>query len=216
MKWSEQAWLSIEPIYESILQMPFIQELTSGTLPLEKFQYYLMQDSIYLEHFGRALAIVGARANHIPDMLAFFRFAETTIIVENALHESYFKDFSIVDKDSIQPACHHYTHFLKSTVALEAVEIGMAAILPCFWIYKAVGDYIYQHQNGSANPYQKWIGTYASEEFGSAVKTAISICDNNAAQTTTAIQEKMTEAFIVSSRLEFDFWEAAYINRRWK
>ncbi len=216
MKWSEQAWLSIEPIYESILQMPFIQELTSGTLPLEKFQYYLMQDSIYLEHFGRALAIVGARANNIPDMLAFFRFAETTIIVENALHESYFKDFGIVDKDSIQPACHHYTHFLKSTVALEAVEIGMAAILPCFWIYKAVGDYIYQHQNSNANPYQKWIGTYASEEFGIAVKSAINICDNNASQTTRAIQEKMTEAFIASSRLEFDFWEAAYINRRWK
>jgi thiaminase/transcriptional activator TenA len=216
MKWSEQAWLSIEPIYESILQMPFIQELTDGTLPLEKFQYYLMQDSIYLEHFGRALAIVGARAHSIPDMLAFFRFAETTIIVENALHESYFKDFGIETRDSIQPACHHYTHFLKSTVALEAVEIGMAAILPCFWIYKAVGDYIYQHRKGSNNPYQKWIDTYASEEFGTAVKTAISICDANAAQTTLMIQEKMTEAFIASARLEFDFWEAAYTNRRWK
>ncbi len=216
MKWSEQAWLSIEPIYESILQMPFIQELINGTLPLEKFQYYLMQDSIYLEHFGRALAIIGARANNIPDMLAFFRFAETTIIVENALHESYFKDFGIINKEGIQPACHHYTHFLKSTTALEAVEVGMATVLPCFWIYKAVGDYIYQRQNGNNNPYQKWINTYAGEEFGIAVKSAISICDSNAAQTTVAIQDKMTEAFIMSSRLEYDFWEAAYINRRWK
>lgn len=216
MKWSEQAWLSIEPIYESVLQMPFIQELIEGTLPLEKFQYYLMQDSIYLEHFGRALAIIGSRANNIPDMLAFFRFAETTIIVENALHESYFKDFCIINRDSIQPACHHYAHFLKSTTALEAVEVGMAAVLPCFWIYKAVGDYIYQRQNGNNNPYQKWINTYAGEEFGIAVKSAISICDNNAAQTTVAIQDKMTDAFIMSSRLEYDFWEAAYMNRRWK
>lgn len=216
MKWSEQAWLSIEPIYESILKMPFIQELIDGTLPLEKFQYYLMQDSIYLEHFGRALAIIGAKANNIPDMLAFFRFAETTIIVENALHESYFKDFNILDRDSIQPACHHYTHFLKSTTALEAVEVGMAGVLPCFWIYKAVGDYIYQHQSGGNNPYQKWIDTYAGEEFGIAVKSAISICDVNAALTTVTNQEKMTEVFIMSSRLEYDFWEAAYINRRWR
>lgn len=216
MKWSEQAWLSIEPIYASILQMPFIQELTDGTLPLEKFQYYLMQDSLYLAHFGKALAIAGARANSLSDSLAFFRFAETTIMVENALHESYFKDFGIINKDSIQPACHHYTHFLKSTAALEAVEIGMAALLPCFWIYKAVGDYIFQHQKGSHNPYQKWIDTYVSEEFVIAVKSAIAICDNNAAQTTTAVQEKMTEAFIASSRLEYDFWEAAYLNRRWK
>lgn len=216
MKWSEQAWLSIEPIYESILQMPFIQELIEGTLPLEKFQYYLMQDSIYLEHFGRSLAIVGARAQNIPDMLAFFRFAETTIIVENALHESYFQDFAITDKDTIQPACHHYVHFLRSTAALEAVEVGMAAVLPCFWIYKAVGDYIYQHQQTGNNPYQKWIDTYAGEEFGIAVRSAISICDANAAQATTATQAQMTEAFIASSKLEYDFWEAAYINRRWK
>ncbi len=216
MKWSDNAWQNITPVYESILQMPFIQELTNGTLPLEKFQFYLMQDSLYLEHFGRALAIVGARANAIPDMLAFFRFAETTIIVENALHESYFKDFGVDTKDNIQPACHHYAHFLKSTCALDAVEIGMAAVLPCFWIYKAVGDYIYGHQQKENNPYQKWIDTYAGEEFGAAVQAAIDICDRNAAQTTEAIRAKMTEAFAASSRLEYDFWEAAYINRRWK
>lgn len=216
MKWSDHAWQSIMPVYESILQMPFIQELTKGTLPLEKFQFYLMQDSLYLEHFGRALAIVGAKANAIPDMLAFFRFAETTIIVENALHESYFKDFGVTELAIMQPACHHYTHFLKSTVAIESVEIGMAAVLPCFWIYKAVGDYIYQHQQKENNPYQKWIDTYAGEEFGIAVQTAINICDRNAAQTTEAIRTKMTEAFVASSRLEYDFWEAAYISRQWK
>ena len=216
MKWSDNAWQSITPVYESILQMPFIQELTNGTLPLEKFQFYLMQDSLYLEHFGRALAIVGARANAIPDMLAFFRFAETTIIVENALHESYFKDFGVTERAIMQPACHHYTHFLKSTVAIEAVEIGMAAVLPCFWIYKAIGDYIYQHQQKENNPYQKWIDTYAGEEFGIAVQAAIDICDANAAQTTDAICSKMTEAFVASSRLEYDFWEAAYINRTWQ
>jgi len=216
MKWSDHAWQSINPVYASILQMPFIQELTNGTLPLEKFQFYLMQDSLYLEHFGRALAIVGAKANAIPDMLAFFRFAETTIIVENALHESYFKDFGVTERAIMQPACHHYTHFLKSTVAIEAVEIGMAAVLPCFWIYKAVGDYIYKHQQKENNPYQKWIDTYAGEEFGIAVQNAIDICDRNAAQTTDAIRAKMTEAFVASSRLEYDFWEAAYINRKWR
>ena len=78
--------------------------------------------------------------------LAFLQFAENAIIVENALHESYFEEFGISEKAIIQPACHHYIHFLKSTAALENLEVAMAAILPCFWIYKKVGDYIYENQ----------------------------------------------------------------------
>ena len=46
----------------------------------------------------------------------------------------------------MQPVCHHYVHFLKSTAALDAVEIAMAAVLPCFWIYQKVGDYIYDNK----------------------------------------------------------------------
>jgi len=216
MKWSEQTWKSIEVIYASILEMPFIEELTNGELPTEKFQFYIAQDSLYLEEFGRALALTGAKAFDIADALAYIRFAENAIVVENILHESFFKDFGLTDKGSIQPACHHYIHFLRSTAAFEPVEVAMAATLPCFWIYKKVGDYIYQNQNTAANPYQRWIETYGGEEFAVAVQKAIEICDNAAANTTPDIRKRMTQAFITSSRLEYDFWTAAYNLTVWK
>lgn len=215
MKWSEQAWQQITPIYQSILSMPFITELTNGTLDKAKFRFYMMQDSGYLDHFGRALALIGARATHIGDALTFMRFAENAILVENSLHESYFVDFGVADKGTLQPACHHYIHFLKSTAALEAVEVAMGAVLPCFWIYKAVGDFILQQPQIADNPYQRWIDTYGGEEFGIAVQQAIAICDRMAAQTTDAVREAMTGAFITASRLEYDFWDAAYTLRTW-
>jgi thiaminase/transcriptional activator TenA len=216
MKWSDQTWKSIEVIYASILQMPFIEELMNGKLAKEKFQFYIAQDSLYLEHFGRALALTGAKAFDIADALTYIRFAENAIVVENVLHESFFKDFGLTDKGSIQPACHHYSHFLKSTAAFEPLEVAMAATLPCFWIYKKVGDYIYQNQNITTNPYQRWIETYGGEEFSVAVQQAIDICDNAAANTTSDIRKRMTDAFITSSRLEFEFWEAAYNIRMWR
>lgn len=215
MKWSEQTWKTIEPIYESILKMPFIEELTNGSLPKEKFQFYMLQDSLYLEHFGRTLALIGAKVYDIQDVLSYFRFAENAIVVENALHESYFKDFNVSDKGNIEPACHHYIHFLRSTAALDAVEVAMAATLPCFWIYKMVGDYIYSHQQQENNPYHQWIKTYGGEEFGVAVQKAIAICDNAAENTTPEIRKKMTEAFITASRLEYDFWDGAYNLKKW-
>ncbi|MDR0394313.1 MAG: thiaminase II, partial [Tannerella sp.] len=55
MKWSEKAWDSIEPIYRKTLELPFIQELITGTLDREKFVFYIQQDSIYLSDYGKAL-----------------------------------------------------------------------------------------------------------------------------------------------------------------
>ncbi|MCJ8152722.1 thiaminase II [Chryseobacterium sp. SSA4.19] len=215
MKWSETAWNRIEERYQSILTMPFILKLSDGSLPIEKFQFYMAQDSLYLEHFGRALSLIAARAHHIGDTLAYMRYAETAILVENALHESYFEDFGLTEKGKMQPACHHYVHFLKSTAALDPVEVGMASVLPCFWIYKKVGDHICSHIQAENNPYQKWIDTYGSEEFAEAVNKAIVICDRIAEGTTPAIREKMTEAFITASIMEYHFWEAAYELRKW-
>lgn len=215
MKWSEQTWKGIEELYESILKMPFIRELSEGSLPQEKFRFYMAQDSLYLEHFGRTLSLIAAKIADLQDVLAFMRFAENAIVVENALHESYFKDFGVSDKGILQPACHHYIHFLRSTAALESVEIAVAAVLPCFWIYREVGDYIYRTQNTVDNPYEKWIDTYAGEEFSAAVDQAIAICDKIAENSTGATRQKMTEAFIMASRMEFHFWEAAYELKMW-
>lgn len=216
MKWSEQVWDSIKPVYQSIISMPFILELKNGTLPAEKFRFYIQQDAFYLEHFARALALIGARAGSVNDSLAFIRFAENAIVVENALHASYFNEFGVTGVSQPEPACHHYIHFLKSTAALDAVETAMAAVLPCFWIYKEVGDYIYSTQPAIDNPYKKWIDTYAGEEFGLAVKNAIDLCDKAAAATTSAVRVAMANAFLTASRLEFDFWEGAYVLRKWR
>lgn len=215
MNWSNRTWEQIEPIYQSIIKMPFITELMEGTLALERFQFYIAQDSHYLEHFGRSLSLIAARIESIDNSLSFIRFAEGAIVVENALHESYFKDFNLTEKGIMEPTCHHYAHFLKSTASLESVEVALAAVLPCFWIYKKVGDYIYKNQNVLNNPYQKWIDTYAGEEYSGIVKQVITICDSIASSCTTSQQLSMTKAFITSSHLEFQFWDSAYHLRKW-
>lgn len=69
--------------------------------------------------------------------------------------------------------------------------------------------------NSSNNPYQKWIDTYGGEDFAIAVQQAIDLCDKVAAETSPAIREKMTEAFITASKMEYYFWKAAYDINSW-
>ncbi|GHA30532.1 aminopyrimidine aminohydrolase [Salinimicrobium marinum] len=216
MKWTAKVWKEIEPIYRKIIEMPFIEELQNGTLPLEKFQFYMAQDAFYLENFARSLALIGARSQDTSHALAFIRFAEGAIVVEKALHDSYFQEYGLTERRSISPTTHHYIHFLKSTSALDQVEVAMAAVLPCFWIYKEVGDYIYKNQISAKNPYQKWINTYAGEEFEELVINAKNICDEIADNCTESQQELMTQAFISASRLEFMFWDSAYRLNNWE
>ncbi|WP_282630437.1 thiaminase II [Empedobacter sedimenti] len=217
MTFTTKAWETITPIYNDILNMPFIKELENGTLPIEKFQFYMLQDAKYLEHFGRVLAAIGAKSVDNQQAIDFFEFGKNALIVERALHESYFQDFGLTQnvKIEIEPVCHHYSHFLKSTVAFDPIEVALAAVLPCFWIYKEVGDEIIKNQSKENNPYQKWIETYSGDEFGEGVKKAKDYINKAAEETTDKIKDQMLEAFVKASELEYQFWKAAYENITW-
>ena len=215
MKWSNTAWHEALPIYNTITAMPFIKELTAGTLDLEKFKYYMQQDAHYLEYFARTLAVIAAKVPDVNTMLDFVRFAEGAIVVERALHDGYFKQYEVGERAPISPTCHHYVHFMRSMAFGSDVSVAMAAVLPCFWIYKKVGDHILEHQSQNDNPYADWIATYAGEEFGLIVDKAIALCDAAAATATPAQQEAMTAAFVTASRLEFAFWDSAYKSEKW-
>lgn len=218
MTFTTKAWETIAPIYNDILNMPFIIELQNGSLSIEKFQFYMLQDAKYLEHFGRVLAAIGSKSEDNQQAIDFFEFGKNALIVERALHESYFEDFGLPQNITIetQPVCHHYSHFLKSTAAFEPIEIALAAVLPCFWIYKEVGDEIIKNQTKENNPYQKWIETYSGDEFGEGVKKAKNYVDKIAEGATEKIKEQMLEAFVKASELEFQFWNASYENITWK
>ena len=218
MKWTDQAWNNIQDLFIEIIKMPFISELKDGTLPLEKFQFYMLQDSKYLEHYGRVLAALGSKARNNQMALDFFDFGKNALIVESALHEGYFKEFGLQANQGIimEPVCHHYIHFLKSNIAFEPIEVSIAAILPCFWIYKEVGDYILENQSKNHNPYTNWINTYSGEEFAEGVKRAKDYTDWMADNTTEEIKKQMFEAFQTASILEYKFWEAAYQQITWK
>ncbi|MBU2995712.1 thiaminase II [Cellulophaga baltica] len=216
MKWSENTWNQMIPTYEKITKHPFIEELSNGSLPQEKFEYYIQQDAYYLADFGKVLAGIGTKLEKPAHVEAFLSFATNTIQVEQILHSSYLQQFNFNKDVPISPSCLLYVGFLNKIFNLSTIEETLAAVLPCFWIYKKVGDYILKIQTTSENPYQNWIATYAGEEFGIAVKNAIEICDYYADKSTTETRKKMTDAFLMASKMEWLFWDSAYNLESWK
>ncbi len=218
MSFSKEAWARITPLYEKILAMPFNQELAAGTLSRERFIFYMLQDAHYLMYFGKALAITGARSPDPDAMIQFTRSAEECVVVERALHESFFKDFGIDAEQAAaarpSPTCSHYIHYLLSTAHNAPYEVSVAALLPCFWIYGEVGKHLLAIA-AQDNPYQAWIDTYADDAFAEGIKKVIDITDRLAPATTPIIRDQMMEAFERASTLEWMFWDSAYRLETW-
>ncbi len=214
MAFSEELWSSIEDVYNHILAHDFINELQQGTLKKERFQFYIQQDALYLQDFGKALARLAAKARTPQQLEDFAHFAEGTASVERALHREFFQQFGIEEESRKSLTCFTYTNFLLATCSNANYEVGIAAVLPCFWIYREVGNHIYANAV-TDNPYQAWIDTYSGEEFSNLVDKAISITDDVASRASPDTRQEMIDAFIYSTKLEWMFWDSAYRMETW-
>lgn len=213
-KWSETAWEAAYPIYEKILEQPFIKELLAGTLSKEVFEFYLKQDDLYLIEYGRVLAGISSRLTKSEHSEAFLHFTKDTMDVEKGMHATFLK--GIDNAKEASPTCRLYTSFLINALYTKPLEVAVAAVLPCFWVYKKVGDYILSQQSKSDNPYQAWIDTYGGEEFENSVKQALTIGDELADRCTEEQREAMTEAYVMCTRMEWLFWQSAYELEEWR
>ena len=159
-----RAWAETAALRDAILDLPFNRELAAGTLSQERFQFYMIQDALYLEQYSRALSIAAAKAPDPEAMQRFAHAAEEALVVERALHGGFFEKFGIDPNEAAaaepSPTCYGYTNFLLSAAHIGAYEELVAAILPCFWIYWDVGNHIAK-ESVADNPYQAWIDTYS-------------------------------------------------------
>ena len=213
--WYEETRKKTEHIFQAITKHDFVIGLMQATLDKDIFGFYVNQDSLYLSEYKKSLVTVGTKC-HRPEETQFFYESATGIIeVEDALHKLFLEDKYCTPTPS--PSCELYNSYLARIVNNASVEVGIAAVLPCFTIYQEVGDFILKNQdNNGSNPYQSWIDTYASDEFAAVVQKAIDITNTYALTASPENLAKMEEVFIKTSQLEWMFWDSAYKQEAWK
>lgn len=214
MSFTQSLWQSIEPIYYEILHHPYNVELGEGILAISRFEYYLQQDELYLQDYRRALSLLAAKSPDSATAEYLLNYALEGIAIERQLHQTFFQEFHLSSSAQRQPACFHYGNFLLACCSLQPFAVGLAAILPCFWVYHQVGSAILR-KTGSANPYELWIETYNDPHYVQTVEKMIDLTEQSAAISTQSDQETMRTAFILSTQLELQFWEAAYRLEKW-
>src|SRR5436853_845471 len=218
MAFSQELWQSIGPVYAAILRHPFVRGLTDGSLPRKSFQFYAVQDALYLREFARGLSIAAARAPRDEWIIMFNEHATEALRVERALHESFFAEFGLSAADvaatPLAPTNVAYTSYLLAVAYGRPFHEAVAALLPCYWIYWEVGKTL--ERAGSTDPlYARWIGTYASAEFGNLVRAVLDATNEIASRLPAAAQEPMRRHFPATRRCERTCWEMGYRQEPW-
>lgn len=211
-------WQSIGPVYEKILIHPFLKGLADGNLPRDRFQFYLLQDRLYLRAFAQALNATAAKAPREEWALTLSRHAIEALEAERALHDEILKTWGVHPAEAAQasmaPTNAAYTNHLLAAAYSGSFAESMAALLPCYWIYWEVGKEL--ARKGSKNPaYQKWISNYAGAAYAKTAREAIAIIEPAIARASDDERASARNLFVRSARYEFMFWDMAWRKETW-
>jgi len=216
--WTGRLWAEIEPVYDAILGHPFIKGLASGELTVDSFVHFISQDTHYLQDYVRALLILAAKSPDFEVTKLLTTHAAAAATAETGLHAELMKDLGRDPADLLafdaRPTTRAYTSFMLATVLRGSFADGLAAIMPCFWIYAEVGQHL--KRMGSPNPvYQRWIDSYGGDDYQREVLLALDLTDRVGLGLGPEAEAAARQHFRTAARYEWMFWDAAHRQEAW-
>jgi thiaminase/transcriptional activator TenA len=204
------------PVWEAQVAHPFVSGIGDGTLPEERFRFYVRQDYLFLIDYGRLLALAAARAPRMAWMRRFAALAESVLETEMDLHRAFAARWGItseqLETETTAPATDAYCDFLLRTASLGDFAELVAALLPCMWSYAEIGARLAQAPPDH-DGYAEWIAAYASEDFQRLAEWCRELTDAAADDVAGPGRLRMHNAFRTSSEHELAFWESAWSYR---
>ena len=197
-------WQTNQDLADACLSHPFVQGIADGTLPKQRFAYYVGQDAFFLTAFARAYSIAAARSENLNDFEVFHTLAGG-VLTELRLHQSYAADWQ-VDLQQVKPgvATQRYTDFLLATAWGHDVGLTAVAMAPCMRLYAFLGQKLTQ-MGIPEHDYSDWIRTYSSLEFEQLAQQLESLIEQYTTVSTIA-----HSTYRYAMLCEHDFFQAAW------
>lgn len=207
-------------LHHQTLHHPMVQAIGSGALSEEIFRYYIEQDYLFLLRYVQVIALGSAASDDLETTLTLVGIVHSTIDVEiDALRQLYRRfggEPARLDSLEPSPTCDAYTKHLLAAAHQHDTLLTMAAILPCQWGYREIGRSLKRAGLPDNGRYAAWIEEYASDEYAMLVDRLLE-CFNRLAIGYGPVHLNLAEeAFRLSSRYEYAFWDMAWNQETWQ
>lgn len=215
MTFTEHLHEAAAPVWKACLEHPFLRGIADGSLPVEKFRYFMLQDYLYLFDYARVFAIGVVKARDPFLMRTFAKNVDVILDGEMTVHRAYMTRLGINETDvfSVKPALDNlsYTNYMLSVAQNGGVAELVASILACSWSYAEIGQTLANVPGAADHPfYGEWVRSYSSEEYAATNDELIHLMDTLADGATEEQRVYLTEIFVNCSRYELGFWTMAW------
>src|SRR5579863_6848936 len=209
-------------IWAGLRAHPFLGELARGTLPLDRFRFFIEQDLLFLPAFGRCMALGAAKSASDAELEFFARQLDGVIRLEIPSNRRLLEQvISLGAEDrggsrAMAPANVAYTSFLLSTAGAGGPLEITAAILPCSWSYIEIAEGL-RDEIADHPVYSDWVAFYLQAEEADLVANIRHTFDDLTRDGAVSQEkrEQLAGIFTMSSRLEGTFWDMAYTLDQW-
>jgi thiaminase/transcriptional activator TenA len=212
-----------EAIWDALYKHPLVRELAAGTLPLEKFRFFLEQDNFFLEDYARCLAMGAAKSRNEVELRYFTTDLNALLEAELPSNRDLLaktEEMGAADRGgslAMAPANLAYTSYLQAVALRGGTLEVMAALLPCAWSYIEIAQRLGRETISEHPIYSGWIAYFSLPANVEMVASMRRDFDALVAEEglSAARRGELAQIFATSSRLERGFWEMAYTMEQW-
>jgi thiaminase/transcriptional activator TenA len=199
--------------WDAVLGHPFLQGMRDGSLPIDAFRRYMVQDYLFLVEYARVLALAVAKAPGLDGMGRLAELLHATLNVEMELHRGFAGRVGIgraeLEGAEMLPACHAYTSHLLAVAWGQPPSVIAASLLPCQLGYAEIAQRLAELGMPPVPEFAEWVRAYVADEYVSLARWLALYADHFGAQANITERAAMEAAYRASLRYEHGFWDMA-------
>lgn len=194
---------------------PFVRGIQDGTLPRDKFRFYIIQDYLYLKEYAKAFAVGVAKAQDLDVMRLFAKYIPV-MDGELNVHEGYLARMGVTQEevDAARPAFANlaYTSYMLRVAFEGGAAETLVAILPCAYTYEQIARRMVAEAPACVDDpfYGQWVRSYIGDEYHADNLELLATLDRLTAHCTEAELAHLEEIFRMGCRFELGFWQMAW------
>ena len=204
-------------LWERTVTHLFVQELGDGTLPLDKFRRYFLQDYLFLKTLAKVVGLAVTKAPSLEAAQPLSPFLSTILNAENALFFRAFQELGVPPQEyqnaQVLPTGLAMANFMLATAYDGTFDDIVTALLVTEW---TCHDWATRLARAGKRPpqrmYQEWIDIHCAQELGDFVAALKRHVDRGI---TTQARPRIREVFRTALRYEYLFWEMSYHGEAW-
>ena len=213
---TERLLAASRTIWKGYLAHPFVQGIADGSLAVDKFRFYLLQDYLYLFDYAKVFAQGVVKSREPEVMRTFAGYVESILGGEMNVHRGYMKRLGITEEqaETVKPSLSNlsYTAYMRAVAAEEGPAEIMAAVLSCALSYEYIAKWIVANYPDAEKHefYGEWVQSYASEGYAEENVRLTALMEKLAEGYSEQQLQHLTDIFVDCSRYEAMFWDMAW------